>query len=66
MRELDLLLEKFLAPGLDSLGENDLDRLERLLQESDQDILAWLSGTAKPQDSDMNAIVTIVRSRIES
>ena len=65
MRELDLLLQKFLASGLHTLGEDDLDRLERLLLEPDQDILAWLSSAAEPQDPDLSAIVSIVRNRIE-
>lgn len=65
MRELDLLLQKFLASGLRSLGEDDLDRLERLLLEPDQDILAWLSRAGEPDDADMRAIVDIVRGQIE-
>jgi len=62
MRELDLLFERFLANGLDSMEEADLERLERLLTEPDQDILAWISGAAAPPNADTDRIVAIVRS----
>ena len=61
MRELDLLLEKFLATGLKALEDQDLDRLERLLEQPDQDILAWLTGAARPADAEVLRIVEIVR-----
>ena len=64
MRELDLLLEKFLAAGLESLGDQDLERLENLLMQPDQDILAWLMRAREPEDTDIRRIVTILRSRI--
>ena len=64
MRELDLLLERFLAADLAALPEEDLGRLESLLEEPDQDILAWLSGGTGPVDPDMLRIVTLIRERI--
>ena len=66
MRELDLLLEKFLATGLQSLEDDDLDRLEQLLVQPDQDILAWLTGDPKPDDAELRRIVEILRGRIFS
>jgi len=64
MRELDLMLERFLATGLESLDDGDLDRLEDLLVEPDQDILAWLTGALEPEDSAIRRIVTILRNTI--
>lgn len=64
MRELDLLLEKFLATGLQSLEGDDLDRLERLLVQPDQDILAWLTSDPKPDDAEIRRIIEILRGRI--
>lgn len=64
MRELDLLLARFLAAGLESIGEADLERLERLLNEPDQDILAWITGAARPADTDTGRVVAIVRGMI--
>lgn len=66
MRELDLLLQTFLTSGLASLGDDDLDRLEILLDAPDQDILAWLTSKAEPDDRDNRAIVNIIRNRIRS
>ena len=66
MRELDLLLEKFLATGLQSLEDDDLDRVEKLLVQPDQDILAWLTGDPKPDDAEIRRIVEILRGRIFS
>lgn len=65
MRELDLLLETFLAPGLDSLDDSELDNLERLLEQPDQDILAWLTGEPPPEDAGLGGIVAIARKRID-
>ena len=64
MRELDLLLARFLEAGLGSMSEADLGRLEGLLAEPDQDILAWLTGAAAPPDADTGRIVGIIRNTI--
>ena len=64
MRELDLLLERFLAPGLDALTDAELDDLERLLEAPDQDILGWLMGAAGTGDDGLDRIVAIARDRI--
>lgn len=65
MRELDLLLEAFLAAGLDSLNDSELDSLERLLEQPDQDVLAWLMGEPLPEDAGLGGIVAIARKRID-
>ncbi len=65
MRELDLLLEKFLASGLDSLQDRDLGGLERLLEQPDQDILAWLTGATRPADAEARRIVDLLRLTVE-
>jgi len=65
MRELDLLLEAFLAPGLDTLKSTELDNLERLLEQPDQDILAWLTGEPPPGDTGLGGIVAMARERID-
>ena len=65
MRELDLLLGRFLTTGLGALGRQDLGRFEMLLEHPDQDILAWLTGTARPEDADTREIVAILRRSIE-
>jgi antitoxin CptB len=47
VRESDIIFRRFRERHLDSLDEADLDRYEALLDESDQDILAWVSGRAR-------------------
>jgi antitoxin CptB len=66
MRELDLLLQMFLATGLGSLENDDLDVLENLLMQPDQDILAWLTSAVEPEDAELRAIVKVMRNRIQS
>jgi succinate dehydrogenase flavin-adding protein (antitoxin of CptAB toxin-antitoxin module) len=66
MRELDLLLEKFLVTGLQSLENDDLRCLEKLLAQPDQDILAWLTAEPEPDDMEIRRIVAILRGRIFS
>ena len=43
-REMDLILERFLAAAGDGMDEETRQGLERLLDQSDQDILDWISG----------------------
>jgi len=44
VRESDLIFRRFRDHYLDQLDERDLDRFEAILDESDQDILSWVSG----------------------
>ena len=66
MRELDLLLGSFLDTGLQSLENDDLVRLEKLLEQPDQDILVWLAGDPKPDNPEIRRIVEVLRRRIHS
>ncbi len=65
MRELDLLLEKFLASDFDALGDAELAALERLLNEPDQDILAWISASRKPP-LELDGIVSRIRLCVDA
>ena len=62
MRELDLLLEKFLASELESLADDDLDCLESLLEQPDQDILTWITSETKPEDARILRMVRVLRA----
>ena len=62
MKELDVLLERFAARGLERIEDSDLDALERLLEASDQDILEWLASTSATPPSGMLGIVSLIRS----
>ena len=62
MKELDVLLERFAARGLERLEDSDLDALERLLEAPDQDILEWLASASPTPASEMHGIVSLIRS----
>lgn len=63
MRELDLLLEQFLARDFDTLDEQQLIALEALLAQPDQDILAWLSKS-RAAPSSLEGIVGRIRAAL--
>ncbi|HUB62910.1 MAG TPA: succinate dehydrogenase assembly factor 2 [Methylocella sp.] len=48
MREVDLLLGRFINAEIGSLSESELDGYECLLEAQDRDIFAWLTGEAEP------------------
>ena len=62
MKELDVLLERFVRRGLDRLAEGELEALERLLEQPDQDILEWITTTTVGPPPDLSAIAALVRS----
>jgi succinate dehydrogenase flavin-adding protein (antitoxin of CptAB toxin-antitoxin module) len=64
MRELDLLLEPFLARGLESLDDDQVRRLETLLGHSDPEILAWLTGVS-PAPTSLAPIVERIRESLD-
>ena len=63
MKELDVLLERFAARGLERIDDGDLDALERLLDSPDQDILEWLSSASATTPAGLRGIVSLIRSR---
>lgn len=44
IREMDLLLSAFVASELAGLKEKDLVLYDRILDENDQDLYAWVTG----------------------
>lgn len=46
VKESDLLFGQFADQWLNLLNDDQLDRYEALLDEADQDILAWIYGRA--------------------
>jgi len=62
MRELDLLLERFLANGYASLDESGRQRFEELLSEQDDVLFGWFYQGEVPADADMAGLVEQIRS----
>ena len=60
-REMDLIFERFLAAAGGALDEDTRQGLERLLDESDQDILDWIAGRSVPPDAVLAALVDRIR-----
>ncbi len=50
IKEMDLILRDFSSRELASLPPADLDVYEELLEESDHDLLAWISGATPMPD----------------
>jgi len=49
-KEMDLILGPYADAKLAGMTAEDLDLFDRLLQENDQDLMAWIMGTATPPD----------------
>jgi len=47
-REMDLIMGRFADACIADLSESALDEFERLLALPDQEVFAWLVGTAAP------------------
>ncbi len=61
MLELDLVLQPFVEQVYSGLDAADQLLYQRLLEEQDQDMFAWLIHKEDPQDSDLLRIVNIIR-----
>ncbi|MDE0457173.1 MAG: succinate dehydrogenase assembly factor 2 [Chromatiales bacterium] len=62
MKELDVLLERFVRRALDRLDAEEMEALERLLDQPDQDILEWISSPAAAPPAGLGGIVAIIRA----
>ncbi|WP_089723985.1 succinate dehydrogenase assembly factor 2 [Candidatus Thiosymbion oneisti] len=63
MRELDLLLEGFLENRYEALSATDRVSFERLLDCSNEDLMAWLIDGDSPRDEQLAGIVNWIRTR---
>ena len=54
--ELDLLFVRFLEQHYSALDATELDAFQRLLEQPDQTLLAWLQGQQEPP-SDLKIII---------
>ncbi|MEM9058884.1 MAG: succinate dehydrogenase assembly factor 2 [Pseudomonadota bacterium] len=55
-KEMDLLFGQFADGALADLSEPDLDAFETLMNENDQDLYLWISGTTPVPDPLMPAV----------
>jgi antitoxin CptB len=62
VKESDLLFGQFAAQWLPILDDHQLDRYEALLDEQDQDILAWVYGRQPVPARHDNDVFRMLRS----
>ena len=62
MKELDVLLERFVHRALDRLDDGEIEALERLLEQPDQDILEWIASPNPASPPAVHGIVARIRS----
>ncbi len=60
MREADHLLGGFAKRYLDGFTDEQLDRYERLLENTDPDLLDWMSGRAPLPDAFDNDVTALL------
>lgn len=61
MREVDLLLGRYVDAHLAEMSEEDLARLEALLDIPDSDLFAWLTGARPPEQGTDLALLRAIR-----
>ena len=55
-KEADMVIGQFAIEFLDDMTAEELDQFESLLQESDPDLMTWVSGLEPPPDKHLNPI----------
>lgn len=61
-REMDLILGRFADACLPSMSDDELDRLEALLDLADQDLFAWITGAVSVPASERGGLIDRVRA----
>lgn len=62
LRELDLILQKFLAQHYADLSLEDKQLFDEFLDHSDNDLLSWLMGRSQPSNTAMARLVAQIRN----
>lgn len=65
MRELDLVLQAFIAHGYEKLGSAERTRFAWLLEQPDAVLIGWLLETAPPIDEGMRRLVAKIRQSLD-
>jgi succinate dehydrogenase flavin-adding protein (antitoxin of CptAB toxin-antitoxin module) len=62
MKELDLMLESFMAMNHEALFSGGHPQLEQFLAQEDDQIWAWLQMIDRPENSGFRKLVDAIRS----
>jgi antitoxin CptB len=60
-KEADLILGGFAHAYLSSLTATQFSEFEALLDESDPDLMSWISGQTEPPTEHNNDVLTLIR-----
>ncbi len=61
IREMDLLLQYFVDQRFDLLTNEQKAAFEQLLEESDLELMAWITGRADPPTEQIRNLIEIIR-----
>ncbi|TDJ62584.1 MAG: succinate dehydrogenase assembly factor 2 [Proteobacteria bacterium] len=61
MRELDVLLNRFIDTHYKDLSAVTRNAFDALLKESDIDLYAWLTGRTAPSNAEFRLLVALIR-----
>ena len=62
MKELDVMLERFVTRELATLNAGEKATLDRLLDARDPDLFRWLTGDESPTDVALKRLVQRIRA----
>jgi antitoxin CptB len=62
IREMDLLLQGFLSGPYAELSPTERRAFERLLNEPDPELMAWVAGRAEPRDPEYLPLIERLRA----
>lgn len=65
MKETDLLLGRFAERHLERLSEDQVERFAAILEESDNDLLDWITGKKPVPAAHDNDVMTLIRDEID-
>ena len=62
IKEMDIVLQDFIKDSYDELNNENKSAFSKLLDEQDLDILNWILGKDKPEDTELIEIIKKIRS----
>ena len=62
IKEMDIVLQEFIKDSYDELNNENKSAFSKLLEEQDLDILNWILGKGKPEDTALIEIIKKIRS----
>ena len=62
LKELDVMLERFLSNGFEELSSAEKNHFKDLLEEQDLDLLAWFTGKSAPASADYQSLIALIRA----